>query len=225
MARRSDPDGKRRMSSRDVYEQLRREIVNGRLEPGTPVREVAVADRYGVSRTPVREALRRLEHDRLVEAGTRGLAVRRPSPEEVIQVYNARILLEGAAAEQAAHARGEADLAVLEGMLARDRALVEPNTEQRADTNIEFHEALWRAAHDPVLLDLLRRLNDHLIRTPTSTLASPGRWETALGEHAALLAAVRERDSATAGDIARAHMKAARDIRLAMWRADGIATG
>jgi DNA-binding GntR family transcriptional regulator len=207
-----------RVSSREVYERLRRDILGGRLPAGTALRETALAERYGVSRTPVREALRRLEHDKLLEAGDRGLRVRQPSHEEVVQVYDARILLEGAAAEQAARMRGEADLALLDGLLARDLALADPSPETRADTNIEFHQAVWRATHNPVLIDLLQRLSLHLIHTPTTTLTAPGRWEQALGEHQALITAIRDGDVDSAGDVARGHMRAARDVRLRMWR-------
>lgn len=210
--------GPRRVGSREVYERLRGEILGGLLPPGTALREVALAERYGVSRTPVREALRRLEHDKLLEAGDRGLRVRQPSHAEVVQVYDARILLEGAAAEQAARTRGEADLAVLDGLLARDLALADPSPARRADTNVEFHEAVWRATHNPVLIDLLQRLNLHLIHTPTTTLTAPGRWEQALAEHEALIAAIRAGDAAAAGDVARGHMRTARDVRLRMWR-------
>jgi DNA-binding GntR family transcriptional regulator len=208
----------RRVSSRELYERLRGDILSGRLPAGTALREIVLAERYGVSRTPVREALRRLEHDKLIEAGDRGLRVRRPSHEEVVQVYDARILLEGAAAEQAARMRGEADLALLDGLLSRDLALADPSPESRADTNIEFHQAVWRATHNPVLIDLLQRLNLHLIHTPTTTLTAAGRWEQALAEHQALIAAIRDGDAVVAGDVARGHMRAARDIRLRMWR-------
>jgi DNA-binding GntR family transcriptional regulator len=207
-----------RVSSRELYERLRGDILGGRLPAGTALRETALAERYGVSRTPVREALRRLEHDKLLEAGDRGLRVRQPSHEEVVQVYDARILLEGAAAEQATRMRGEADLAMLDGLLARDLALADPSPETRADTNIEFHQAVWRATHNPVLIDLLQRLNLHLIHTPTTTLTAPGRWEQALGEHQALIAAIRDGEVVGAGDVARGHMRAARDVRLRMWR-------
>jgi DNA-binding GntR family transcriptional regulator len=210
--------GARRVSSREVYEQLRGEILGGRLPAGTALRETALAARYGVSRTPVREALRRLEHDKLLDAGDRGLKVRQPSHEEVVQVYDARILLEGAAAEDAARMRGAADLAALDGLLARDLALADPSPEVRADTNMEFHHAVWQATHNPVLIDLLQRLNLHLIHTPATTLAAPGRWEQALGEHRSLIAAIRDGDAARAGDVARGHMRTARDVRLHMWR-------
>ncbi|MQA98290.1 MAG: FCD domain-containing protein [Streptosporangiales bacterium] len=216
----TDPP-QRRASAREVYERLRQEIQRGELPPGTALREIPLAERYGVSRTPVREALRRLEHDRLLEAGDRGLRVRTPSPEEVVQVYDARILLEGAAAEQAAQKRSDVDLALLDGLLARDRGLTDPPDQTRAETNIEFHAAIWRATHNPVLVDLLERLNTHLIRTPTTTLAMPGRWAAALAEHGRVLDAIRARDGAVAGELARAHMSAARDVRLQMWRQTG----
>ncbi|MGI5122684.1 GntR family transcriptional regulator [Marinactinospora thermotolerans] len=206
------------MSVMDIYEQLRADILAGAIPLGTPLREVAVAERFGVSRTPVREALRRLQHDRLLEAGVRGLQVRAPGPEEVVQIYEARILLEAEAARQAAGARSVADLAHLEGLLARDQALEDPDDGTRAATNLEFHEAVWRATHNPVHIDLLRRLPVHLVSTPRSTLSTPGRWEAALAEHARLLRAIADRDAEAAATIARDHMRTARDIRVRMLR-------
>jgi DNA-binding GntR family transcriptional regulator len=218
MSRNSREPAPRRASSRELYEHLRGEILGGRLPPGTALRENALAERYGVSRTPVREALRRLEHDKLLETGDRGLRVRQPSPDEVVQVYDARILLEGAAAEQAARMRGAADLALLDGLLARDLALEDPSPQLRTDTNLEFHQAVWRATHNPVLIDLLQRLNVHLIHTPTTTLATPGRWQQALAEHRRLVTAIRDGDATSAAETARDHMRTARDLRLRMWR-------
>lgn len=212
----------RRANDDTMYEQLRADITSGELPPGTPVREVAVAERFGVSRTPVREVLRRLQHDRLLESRARGLHVRAPEPEEVVQVYDARILLEAEAAEQAARKCGRSDLARLEGLLARDRGLTDPDDATRAQTNIEFHEAMWQATHNPVLVDLLHRLTIHLVRTPRSTLSTPGRWEESLAEHGHLVEAIREGDPDSAGRIAREHMQKARDIRLSMLRQEVI---
>ncbi|PRX97256.1 GntR family transcriptional regulator [Allonocardiopsis opalescens] len=217
------PDRPQRVGAAGIYQRLRAEISEGALPPGTPLREVALAERFGVSRTPVREALRRLQHDRLLAAGERGLHVRVPTPEEVLQVYDARILLEAEAAGQAATARSRIDLARLDGLLARDRALSEPDDAVRAATNIEFHEAVWRAAHNAVLLDLLDRLTVHTVRTQHSTLSSPGRWTEALEEHAGILAAIADGEVAAARERARAHMSRARDIRLAMVREESSA--
>jgi DNA-binding GntR family transcriptional regulator len=207
-----------RPDARSIYAALRADIAGGTLPAGSPVREVAVAARFGVSRTPVREALRRLQHDGLLVPSGRGLEVRGVDPGEVVQVYDLRILLEAEAAAQAARAHGPADLVRLEGLLARHRALTDPDDATRTGTNLDFHAALWRAAHNPVLEDLLHRLAVHAIRAPHSTLSVPGRWPEALDEHADLIEAIRARDEAAARRLAGDHLRTARELRLALLR-------
>jgi DNA-binding GntR family transcriptional regulator len=207
-----------RTDAQSVYSTVRDEILAGTLPPGAPLREIALAERFGVSRTPVREALRRLEQDRLVEPGVRGMAVRVIDPQEVIQLYDMRLLLEAEAAAQAARARGEADLMRLEGLLARDSALDAPDDATRIRTNLEFHAAVWQATHNPVLVDLMERLTVHLVHAPRSTLSVGDRWRTAIDEHARLVDAVRDRDEQSARAIAEEHMNTARRIRLALLR-------
>lgn len=201
-----------------VYQRLREEIAAGVLAPGSPLREIPLAGRFGVSRTPVREALRRLEQDRLLVPGDRGMVVRAIDPHEVVQVYDMRVLLEAEAAGQAARDRRTADLVRLEGLLDRDRALVDPDDGTRIRTNLEFHAAVWQATHNAVLVDLLERLTVHLVHAPRSTLSVGDRWRHALDEHARLLDAVRDRDEATARTIAGEHMATAREIRLRLLR-------
>ena len=208
----------RRVDAEAIYAELRAEIQAGRLPAGEPLRETAVAARFGVSRTPTREALRRLEHDRLLIPGVRGLRVRAVDTDEVVQVYDMRILLEGEAAAQAAGARTTGDLLQLEGLLARDRSLDEPADETRAATNMDFHRAIWRAAHNSVLDDLLQRLTVHLVRSPRSTLSVPGRWAESLDEHAALIDAVRGHDAERARALFAAHLGTARKLRLDLLR-------
>jgi DNA-binding GntR family transcriptional regulator len=186
-----------------IYAQLRSEILAGAIPPATPLREVTLGERFGVSRTPVREALRRLQHDHLLDRGARGLQVHQATPQEVIQVYDVRILLEQEAAGQAALSRGITDIMQLEGLVERDRALSLPDDQTRASTNMEFHAAVWAAAHNPVLQDLLKRLSTHLIRTPHSTLSVGERWDEALAEHAKLVAAITARDETAARNTAR----------------------
>jgi DNA-binding GntR family transcriptional regulator len=91
----------------DIYQQLREAIVTGVLSADAPLTELSLAAQYKVSRTPVREALRRLEQDGLVERGPRGMKVRGRSPEEILEIYEVRITLEGAAARAAAERRTE----------------------------------------------------------------------------------------------------------------------
>jgi DNA-binding GntR family transcriptional regulator len=201
-----------------IYAQLRSEILAGAIPPATPLREVTLGERFGVSRTPVREALRRLQHDRLLDRGARGLQVHQATPQEVIQVYVVRILLEQEAAGQAALSHDITDIMQLEGLVERDRALSEPDDHTRASTNMEFHAAVWAAAHNPVLQDLLQRLSTHLIRTPHSTLSVGERWDEALAEHSKLVAAITAGDETAARNTARQHMETARRIRLDLLR-------
>jgi DNA-binding GntR family transcriptional regulator len=201
-----------------IYAQLRSEILAGVIPPATPLREVTLGERFGVSRTPVREALRRLQHDHLLDRGARGLQVHQATPQEVIQVYDVRILLEQEAAGQAALSHDITDIMQLEGLVERDRALNNPDDHTRASTNLEFHAAVWAAAHNPVLQDLLQRLSTHLIRTPHSTLSVGERWDEALVEHAALVAAITAGDETNARKTAREHMETARSIRLDLLR-------
>lgn len=204
------------MSTR-VYERLREEIVSGRLPSGVPLVEATVAARYGTSRTPVREALRRLEQDGLVERGDRGLRVRTRGPEEILEIYEVRILLEAAAARGAAERGTRLDLMRIknaaEAMAAADPA----DPDAMAATNRAFHEEVWAASHNGTLVDLLTRLNSHVTRYPATTLTSPGRWEEALSEHAGLVRAIEAGDADEAGLIAGKHMTKARDIRLRMY--------
>jgi DNA-binding GntR family transcriptional regulator len=207
-----------RVDGESIFQTLRSEILSGMHQPGTAVRETSLAERFGVSRTPVREALSRLQQERLLERVARGLQVPQVDPQQVIQIYDMRILLEEEAARQAAKARQFPDLMRLEALLQRDRQLQEPDDYTRITTNLEFHAAVWNCAHNPVLRDLLERLSTHLIHAPRSTLSTGNRWAESLDEHEALLKAIENQDSDAAGKIAREHMETARALRLQLLR-------
>ena len=201
-----------------LVRSLRTDIVTGVLEPGSPLRELALAERFGVSRTPVREALTRLEGYGLVERDGRTLRVTSPDPERMLNTYNVRIALEGEAAAEAAENRQLSDLVALEELIARDRALDQPDDALRIATNLEFHSALWRAAHNPVLVELLERLQLHLTNAPHSTLSVGDRWTESLDEHEAIVAAIDARDADQARRLAGEHMRTARELRIRLLR-------
>lgn len=207
-----------RVDGEAIFATLRSEILSGVHQPGTPMRETTLAERFGVSRTPVREALSRLQQERLLERVARGLQVPQVQPQQVIQIYDMRILLEEEAAGQAARARQFTDLIRLEALLERDRRLTDPDDATRITTNLEFHAAVWSCTHNPVLTDLLERLSTHLVHAPRSTLSVDQRWDTALEEHRELIAAIDRQDVEAARGLARAHMETARRIRLQLLR-------
>ena len=200
-----------------VYEQLKAAIVEGELPPGQALVETALADAYGVSRTPVREALHRLQQDGLVERVDRGLRVVEGNAERILEIYEVRVVLEAAACAAAARRHSDVDLARLRGLLeATPGEDADPST--KATWNRQFHQAVWHATHNETLIEMLSRLEVHLRRYPATTLVYPGRWEESLADHAELLDAIAASDEERAQEIGRRHMTRARDIRLRMWQ-------
>ena len=204
------------MVATSVYEEIREAILSGHFPPDHLLVESSLATEFGASRTPVREALHRLEIEQLVERASRGMRVRSSSPEEILDIYEVRITLEAAAAKQAALRATELDRMRLRS--AQD-AMVRAGSDlaERASANRMFHEALWQSSHSATLVDLLQRLNTHLIRYPTTTLTHGDRWQVVLREHEEILEALENRDAGRAHALAELHMAGAREVRLKMY--------
>jgi DNA-binding GntR family transcriptional regulator len=200
-----------------VYAQLSDELIDGKWLPGQRLSELELVRRYEVSRTPIREALVRLEHDGLIKREGTAVYVRERTPDEVLDIYRVRVFLEGAIAHSAAERRTDVDLMRLEGVLAREGA-IEPGADGGVlqASNTEFHNVLASAARNFTLQEIQGRLTRQISRLPSTTLSYPGRWDVAVKEHYAIVAAVRDRNAEEAERIARAHMQAACDIRLAL---------
>lgn len=201
-----------------LYQQLLEEVLEGDLRPGEILVESALGKRFGVSRTPIREALRMLEQDGVLERVNRGMRVRQTSSEEVLEIYGVRMILEAAAARDAATRRTDYDLAALDRILRTMGEARAATPHEMAAINRSFHRAIWQAAKNRTLADLLERLAVHLRRYPATTYSRSGRWEGALEEHRLLLEAIREGDPDVAAEVAEKHMWASRDVRLDMIR-------
>lgn len=199
------------------YLRLTQAIMSGELAPNDPLVEIPLAEWCGVSRTPIREALTRLEQDGLAERTDRGLVVRACSPEEIIDLYDSRIVLESKVAAVAAERHTSFDLIGVRRAAQRYRSLSLEDGERLAECNREFHRSIWVASHSRSLLDLLERVDLHLGRYPLTTLTFPGRHEAAIEEHEELSAAIAARDADLAAEIATRHFVASRDIRLKLW--------
>jgi DNA-binding GntR family transcriptional regulator len=204
----------------DAYERLKDAILSGEIAPGTPLVESALASWFDVSRTPIREALTRLEQDALLARDKNGLVVRERTPGEILDIYDTRILLESAAARFAAERRTSHDILLLQRLVRRWDSVDQSDPRAMMAANREFHQTVWRASHNESLVDLLGRLDLHVARFPATTLSAPGRWEEAGREHARLVTALEHRDAAKAAEIASHHFQHARDIRLKLWDAD-----
>jgi DNA-binding GntR family transcriptional regulator len=199
------------------YEKLKQAILSGELAPHQALVEVSLAKWCGVSRTPIREALRRLEQDGLIYRDMHGLRVRERSPEEILDLYDTRIVLEAAAAGVASERRTDHDVRLLRWSLQHGKEISSDDVDAMVEGNQQFHRAIWQATRNESLIDLLERLNLHLARYPGTTLSFPGRWADALREHEQLTDAIEGRNAHEAQEIARRHFAAARDIRLSLF--------
>ena len=204
------PDG---LHGNAAYQTLLGEIAGGQLLPGDRLRETELAARLGVSRTPVREAIRQLEADGLVSHVPRqGATVRRLDYAEVMELYEMRAVLEGTAARLAARAAADIELDELEAINAELARATDAGDAFRL--NRMFHAALLDAARNRFLRHAMQSLQKTLMILGPTTLAESDRFEGALDEHAALLAALRDRDGARAEQLMRAHIEASGRARI-----------
>lgn len=207
-------------SGLSTYERIKQAILDGTFEPGAALGESSLGAWCQVSRTPIREALGRLEQDGLVVRTDRGMTVRRRTPEEILDIYEARIYLEGAAARGAAERRTRVDLLRIERQHALAMEADASDGDELARVNRDFHRTIWLASHNEAIVDLLDRLNLHLLRYPATTLTFDGRWPQALDQHGELVEAIVARDAPRAQRVAENHFTVARDIRLELWDED-----
>jgi DNA-binding GntR family transcriptional regulator len=203
-----------------VYNTLREAIVEGRLDPGDSLIEWHVARQFGTSRTPVREALLRLESEGLAfRVPRRGLVVRQISEHEVMEVYAVRSALEGLAAREAANEAQPSDIAHLRWINQRlAEAIAQGATTGVPAVTNEFHQALASAAHNTMLRRFIIQAQDWTRSVGTPTVALPGRRTAAVEEHERLIAAIAQRDGASAERLAREHIATGREFQLATLR-------
>lgn len=201
-----------------AYQRLLEDIRKGELGPGARLRETELAERLGVSRTPIREAIRQLEADGLVLHVPRfGATVRSLDYAEIMELYEMRVVLEGTAARLAARSASEAELSELAAINA-DMARSAEDPSAVYTLNREFHLTLLDAAKNRFLVKATATLHKTLFILGPSTLTERERAAQAVEEHERLLAALRARDSETAEKIMRAHMEAAHRTRLRQLR-------
>ncbi len=204
-----------------AYDWLLDEIRHGTLPPGARLREVELAERLGISRTPVREAIRRLEADGLVEHLPRqGASLRRLSYAEVMELYEMRAVLEGTAARLAARAASDLELRELSDINSEMTASAVPADVVRL--NRQFHAALINAAKNRYLKRAIGTMGRTLLILGQSTLFDPARSASAAKEHDALLRALQARDGSAAQSAMHAHIEKAHSIRLRQLRDAGV---
>ena len=197
-----------------AYGRLLAAIRDGDFQPGDRLREIDVAARLSLSRTPVREALRKLESDGVVEHRPRiGAVIRRLSQTEVVELYEMRLVLERTAAEMAARHASPAEIDALES-LNEEIGTATDDAAKAAALNQKFHRGIYLATRNRFLLESARALNNALLLLGPTTLADEARITTVYDQHRDILEALRAGDVQKAGIAAEAHLNTSLRHRL-----------
>ncbi|KHN89437.1 GntR family transcriptional regulator [Pectobacterium actinidiae] len=197
------------------FEILINAIEKGELLPGERLQETRLAQQFGLSRTPIREALHRLEALGLVEPGPqRGLMIAQISYERLHQLFAVREGLERLAMELAVASASAEELELLQDMVEVEKTLTD--SRKLHDHNRLFHRQIYRATHNPYLNEMLENLRIHLSLLRGTTYESTERTEEARREHQAIVEALVRRDKDAAQEAACQHIRNGYRARLSM---------
>lgn len=210
----SDPQVQELSQGEVAYAKMLTALRDGQFQPGDRLREVEVAEQLSLSRTPVREALRKLESDGIVEHRPRiGAVIRKLSQPEVVELYEMRLVLERTAAQMAAKHVGAAELDALADLNAEIGAAAD-DPQAASALNQRFHRSIYLATRNRFLLESARALNNALLLLGPTTLADKERIEVVVAQHAEIIAALRTGDATAAGEAAETHLQTSLRHRL-----------
>lgn len=203
-------------STDDVYARLREAIVEGRLRPNERMIETDLAERLGVSRTPIREAIQRLAADGLIRGRARGWVVHEHSPEEIRQIYEARIALEGYAASLASQRASAEALTKIQGIHAESLAHVGKGDlrETLVELNERFHSAVFAASGNPRITEMIGKNRDFYFNHRIASFYSDREMEDSLLTQGRIVDAMAKRESRRAEMAARKHVEQALGVIL-----------
>lgn len=199
--------------NKDAYELILDAIDIGVFRPGDRLVESELAERFGVSRTPIREALQRLETQSLLTRDGRSLIVASLDHNQLAELYVVRAELEGLAARLAAQHATLEEMRVLRDMVTSDRELLgDPSALSRA--NKRFHRQIHLASHNRYLVQQLDLVHRTMALLASTSLAVEGRGDAALAEHDAIVTAIEARDGDAADLALKTHISKAFETRL-----------
>ncbi len=188
-----------------ILETIREAILKGNLKPGEKVAEPELAERFGISRTPIREAFRQLESEGyLTVIPRKGAVVAALSERDVEEFYAIKSILEGYAAELATDKLTEKELEKLEAINERLRQLAaDGDVKSFFRIHNEFHDTFIKAADNSKLFEMIQQLGMKFNRLRIASLSVPGRMDFSVDEHDKLLEAFRQRDGRAAEELVK----------------------
>ena len=191
-----------------VFHKIREDILSGKYKEHEELREVAIGEEMGVSRTPVREAFRQLELEGLIQIiPNKGAYVTGITVEDVKDIYMIRSLLEGLCARWATEHITEEQLEEMEeNIYLAEFHAAKGHTEQIAELDNRFHDIMYEACNSKMLEHLLKDFHQYVLRVRKKTLANANRGEASNHEHRLIMEAIKAKDAAKAEELANRHM-------------------
>ncbi len=199
-----------------VYESLRDAIINQVLKPGERLMETDLAEEMGVSRTPVREAIRKLEQEGyVIMIPRKGAYVAGLSIKDIHEVFEIRGALEALAAGLAAERATQEEIEEMERNIVLEASHFESSDLIKTiEVDTKFHELIFKASKNDRLLSMINNLREQVQRFRTTTLAVSGRLKFALEEHRRIVEAIAARDVQLAQQMAKEHIESAENALL-----------
>lgn len=207
-----------------VLEEIREAIKNGVLKPRERLMEIQLAEELGVSRTPIREALRKLELEGfIVMVPRKGAYVADISFKDIADVFEIRTALEGLAASLAAERITDEELEEMERLLVEKADAIScQDMERLVEVDTRFHEAIYKASRNQRLWTIINNLREQIQRFRTTSLSYPGRMKQSLQEHCQIVEAIQSRDPQIARQLAQEHIENAEHIMIESIKKDGL---
>lgn len=179
-----------------VFEHLETDILSGKYSKGESLTESKLSAELGVSRTPIREALRRLEQEHLIEEAPKGVVVVGISEKDLEDIFTVRLKLEGPVAAMAAINYTDEQLAIIREALEFQEFYLNKNDPDRIKSmDSRFHETIYKMSGSTVLYDVLEPLHKKILKYRKASVSNTSRAEASVAEHRAIYEALEARDS------------------------------
>ncbi|PYG88861.1 DNA-binding GntR family transcriptional regulator [Ruminiclostridium sufflavum DSM 19573] len=196
-----------------VFNQLRSQILTGIYKPGDSLIELRLSEELGVSRTPIREAIRQLELEGLVHAiPNKGAVVKGVTEQDVEDIFTIRMRIEGLASRWAAEKITEEEIKELkEALEFEEFYTIKNDVEQLMKFDSKFHDIIFRASKSNPLMHMLSTFHHYIQSARNNSFHIPGRPDKVFDEHKAIFEAIRKKDADTAEQLTVAHIRNARN--------------
>ncbi len=212
----NDSDSLSSSLRRRIFSQIQNDILNGVYEPGDNLIETKLSEELGVSRTPVREALRQLELEGLVQSvPNKGVTVKGVSSEDIHDIYTIRMLIEGLAARWAAEKITPQELEELkEAVDLEEFYTMKHDYSRLLKLDTRFHDIIFKASKSMPLMHTLSTFHHYVQKARKISMSSPNRAMEVLNEHKAIMQAIIDKDAARAEMLTTEHVKNASESLL-----------